>query len=181
MSLAIKTFCVILILGCAGLFVIKKPDGTPILSTKEFLPKITAITSDVKKLISDAKNAAASIGSNSEKYNEENTEQSEVEQTQSTVYRWKDANGQWQFSDIQPANQTAEAMNISGNLNKDLVATYEPPEEPTTENDTTSDEAAQTESVIPMTVSPDEVSKLMKDVNNIQKLMDDHGDKLKQY
>lgn len=177
MSLAIKTFCVILILGCAGLFIIKKPDGTPLLSTKELLPDITAITSDIKKFISDAKNVTTSIGSNSEK----NIEESEVKPTQSTVYRWKDANGQWQFSDNPPANQTVEAMNISGNLNKDLVATYEPPEEPTAENDATSDDDAQTESVIPMTVSPDEVSKLMKDVNNIQKLMDDHGDKLKQY
>jgi hypothetical protein len=177
MSLAIKTFCVILILGCAGLFIIKKPDGTPILSTEELLPDIASIMSDVKKFISHAKDTTASIGSSTERDIKEN----EGKQPQSNVYRWKDTNGQWQFSDIPPTNQAAEAISVSGNLNKDLAASNEPPEKPTTANNTTGDDATTTESVIPMTVSPDKVSKLMKDVNNIQKLMDDHGDKLKQY
>ena len=176
MSLPIKAFSAVLILGCAGLFVLKKPDGSPILSMQDFLPDISSISQDAKKLIRDAKNLTSSIGNNLEDNSEDDAEQNA--QTESKVYRWKDSNGQWQFADTPPVNQAAEAMSVSGNLNKDLVATYEPPEEPTVENDTAT---TPTASLVPMTVSPDEVSKLMKDVNNMQQLMDDRGEQLKQY
>ncbi len=176
MSLPIKAFSAVLILGCAGLFVLKKPDGTPILSMQDFLPDISSLTYDAKKLIRDAKNLTSSIGNNTENNTEDNTEQ--TAQAESGIYRWKDSNGQWQFSDTPPVNQAAEAMNVSGNLNKDLVATYEPPEEPVIENDTAT---SSTASLVPMTISPDEVSKLMEDVNNMQQLMDDRGEQLKQY
>jgi hypothetical protein len=176
MSLPIKVFSAVLILGCAGLFVLKKPDGSPILSMQDFLPNISSLALDAKKLIRNAKNITASIGNDSEKNSEDNTEQ--TAHAESGIYRWKDSNGQWQFSDTPPINQAAEAMNVSGNLNKDLVATYEPPEEPTVENDTAT---TPTASLVPMTISPDEVSKLMEDVNNMQQLMDDRAEQLKQY
>ncbi len=172
MSLPIKVFSTVLILGCAGLFVLKKPDGTPILSANDFLPDITSIVTDAKRLISDAKEAASSVGDDTE------SNAKATAQTQPSIYRWKDSNGQWQFSDTPPANQTAEAMNVSGNLNKDLVATYEPPTEPTIENDVTT---TSTAGPIPMTVSPDKVSKLIEDADNIQKLMDDRAEQMKQY
>jgi hypothetical protein len=182
MSLPIKVFSAVLILGCAGLFVLKKPDGTPILSANEFLPDINALVADAKKLIANAKNSTSSIGNslanNPEKNTQENTEK--TAQAQPNIYRWRDSDGQWQFSDTPPANQAAEAMNVSGNLNKDLVATYEPPKEPETENAATSNNSSAT-NLTPMTVSPEKISKLIEDANNIQKLVDDRAEQMKQY
>jgi hypothetical protein len=179
MSLPIKAFSAVLILGCAGLFVLKKPDGTPILSMQDFLPDISSLALDAKKLIRDAKELTSSIGNSPDGNSEDGAEQNA--QAESGIYRWKDSNGQWQFSDTPPTNQSAEAINVSGNLNKDLVATYEPPKELAIENDTANSNTGSTASLVPMTISPDEVSKLMKDVNNMQQLMDDRGEQLKQY
>jgi hypothetical protein len=176
MSLPIKVFSAVLILGCAGLFVLKKPDGNPVLSIDKFIPDIGIIISDAKSFIANAKNEVASIVEKLPGDKEEKIEQNI--QAKPDIYRWKDSNGQWQFSDTPPANQTAEAIKVSGNLNKDLVASYEAPQELSIEDDTIDSEATSTDSIIPMTVSPDKVSKLMEDANNIQKLMDDRASQL---
>lgn len=180
MSLAIKIFSAVLILGCAGLFVLKKPDGTPILSVNEFIFDINALMIGARELIGDAKSATSSISSNLTN-NTENSTKENTEQTKSEIYRWKDSNGQWQFSDTPPANQTAETMNVSGNLNKDLVATYEPVQEDSIGEDSTNNDPTSTESLAPTTVSPSGVSKLMEDANNIQKRIDERTDQLKKY
>jgi hypothetical protein len=183
MSLPIKIFIALLLLGCAGLFVLKKPDGTPILSMNSLSPNITTLTFDAKKLMDSIidviQSSTSSITNAPAKKPQSSTEQ--ITNAQPTIYRWKDSNGQWQFSDTPPINKTAETIHVSGDLNKDLVATYEPPQESLTEDDATNNEATPTESLIPMTISPSEVPKLMEDANNIQKLMDDRTDQLKQY
>jgi hypothetical protein len=91
------------------------------------------------------------------------------------IYRWKDAHGQWQYSDTAPSDQTAEPINVSGNLNSDLVEKMTPPpQEETSPTNTVS-------SIIPTTIAPDKISTLMKDAKNIQQLMDDRTSQLNQH
>jgi hypothetical protein len=174
MSLSIKVLFAILILGFAGLFVLKKPDGTPIISMNKWIPDISTLTSNAQGFMGKIKNFKVSGTQTSETNEAINPE----ENTDPKIYRWKDSNGQWQFSDTSPTHKTAEAINVSGNLNKDLVATYVAPEE-SKEIPNTTDEASST--ISPMTISPKEISKLMDDTNNIQQLMDDRAAKLKSY
>ncbi|MFT6101588.1 MAG: hypothetical protein ACJATV_000018 [Granulosicoccus sp.] len=175
MSLFIKALFVILILGFAGLFVFKKADGTPILSIYELRPKVTSVISNVRQIVGKIKNLKPSAPETIDN-NEWGVPQEK--KAKSDIYRWKDGNGQWQFSDTPPKNQSAESINVSGDLNKDLVNTYVPPEEPkevSTTNETSSP------GISPMTISPKKLSKLIEDANNIQQLSDERAAKLEKY
>jgi hypothetical protein len=163
MSLMIKFFCFVLVAGLAGMFVLKKPDGSTWLSADDFIPDTSAITSDVKTLLNKAKNASPT-----------NDSAKENAQNDSGIYRWKDASGQWQYSDTAPVHQQAEAIHVSGNLNSDLVEKFTPP----APESTATPSADNGNSILPATLSPDKISTLIKDANNVQKLMDGRGDQL---
>lgn len=166
MGLAIKFFCAILVIGFAGLFVLKKPDGTPWLSLDEFMPDTKGITSSTNDIVSKAKGML------------DNDQPTTTANTSGGVYRWKDKNGQWQFSDQPPtANIAAEKIDVSGDLNRDIAEKFTPPE---TKPSATTASTANTPgtNVIPSTLSPEKVEKLMQDANNIQNLMDNRQKKL---
>lgn len=165
MNLMIKFFCFILILGLAGLFVLKKPDGSPWLSTDDFIPDTQSITTIVQSITQKVKNTAATDTADTT----HTTSQQAI--SASGVYRWKDANGQWQFSDTPPEGQQAEAMHVSGNLNSDLSEKYTPPEEE--KEETVINTTTNTQEAIPASLSPEKISTLMKDAQNIQKIMDE--------
>lgn len=165
MNLMIKFFCFLLILGLAGLFVLKKPNGSPWLSIDDFIPNTQGISKSITSLLNSAKNTPTN----------NTTETSNTQAiSDSGVYRWKDANGQWQFSDTPPEGTQAEAMHVSGNLNSDLAEEYVPPKEEEEDNTviSTTDPTAGN-SLLPASLSPDKISTLMKDTQNIQKIMDD--------
>lgn len=180
MSLRIKTMCVLLILGCAGLFILKKTDGRPILSIDEFLPDTSEINTLVQTLLDEFDSLRHSASTTLGAQGSTDIQDTAVPVNEPKIYRWKDNNGNWQFSDTPPPNQVAEAIKVSGDLNKDLSVTYSAPEEKEIIND---DIPANTQpsSILPMTVSPDEVSKLIDDANNIQKLMDERADTQNNY
>lgn len=160
MGLMIKFFCALLVIGLVGLFVLKKPDGSPWLSIADFTPDTTLIKNDALSLINKVKKTTASDTG---------------EKKQGGIYRWKDANGQWQFSDTAPTDQTAETITVSGNLNSDLSEKYTPPKKP--ENKIV-DKPEASNSIIPSTLSPEKISKLMKDANNVQQLMDERASQM---
>lgn len=172
MSLPIKFFCALFVIGFAGLFILKKPDGTPWLSANDFAPDTSALMSEASALMKQAKNASSTITLNSDDVD------NKAEKNSSGIYRWKDQDGQWQYSDTPPQNQTAETITVSGHLNRDLVDTTSlqaaretKPEEQTT----------NTSGIIPASMSPEKISKLIEDTQNVQKLMDDRQSQIDQY
>jgi len=171
MSLIIKLFCAVLVIGLAGLFVLKKPDGTPWLSVNNFIPNTETISLDAKALFNDIlSNKALS-----------NKIFSEGNHNSGDVYRWKDKNGQWQYSDTPPENQAAENISVNGNLNSDLAKNPSKNKAPkSTTNETTLESNTEKTSLLPSTLAPDQVSKLIKDTNNVQKLIDDRHSQLEQ-
>ncbi len=160
MGLMIKLFCAILVIGLAGLFVLKKPDGTPWLSASDFIPNTDGISADAKALLN--------------KVSSENTSTNKS----GDVYRWKDKNGQWRYSDTPPDNQTAENISVSGNLNSDLAEKAPKPTVSTQTEETETSKKAT--SILPATLSQDQVSKLIEDTNNVQQLIDDRQSQLEQ-
>ncbi len=170
MGLMIKLCCTLLVIGFAGLFVLKKPDGTPWLSLDDFIPNSTEIISDTTTLLNNAKNLSGMADSA--------TENSDTPKNSSGIYRWKDKNGQWQFSDTPPENQEAESITVTGHLNSDLAEKVVPTTSVSTETSATSDSG---KTLLPTTISPDKVKKLIEDANNVQQLMDDRQSQIDQY
>lgn len=168
MNLMLKLICFVFVLGFAGLFVLKKPDGTPWLSTSDLMPDTKNLSADAMSLLNAAKKQTTT---------DSTATAANTMSSNSGVYRWKDEHGQWQFSDTPPAHIQAEMMQVTGDLNKDIAEKYTPPEKQ--EEASIDAPATATESsVLPTSLSPEKVSKLIKDANNIQQLMDDRGSQI---
>ncbi len=77
----------------------------------------------------------------------------------STVYKWKDDQGRWQFSEVKPQHIKAETMQISNKIN--TMAAVEIQEQETTPANTSN---------IPTTGIPSlkNMQNMMKDVENIK-------------
>ncbi len=162
MSLAIKFFCFLLVLGFAGLFVLKKPDGTPWLSLDGLIPDLSI--GSIKDTIDDAMPEQVLGGNDSV-----------------PVYRWKDAEGNWQFSDAPPANTTtaAEQVMVSTDVNRDLAPVFTPsPVEVATPKKSGKAILIKDRSLSPTTISPDKISTLVDDAKNVQNLVDDRQKQL---
>lgn len=96
-----------------------------------------------------------------------------------SVYKWKDAEGNWQFSDTPPENDVAEQVTVSTHLNRDIA----PPPPETREVTTTESKSGKTKLIrddgfAPTTISPDKISTLVEDAKNVQKLVDDRKKQL---
>ena len=150
MSLPLKFFCFLMVFGFAGLFVLKKPDGTPWLSLGDFVPDMQSVTDSIGNTVPDSLTGADDVA----------------------VYRWKDADGNWQYSDKSPSHITAEQKVINTHLNRDLA-----PEKIKTVASKPKGQGKalliKDSSLSPTTLSPDKISKLVDDAQNIQNLVDD--------
>lgn len=148
MSLMVKFFCLLGVLGFAGLFVMKNPDGQAWLSPEDFLPDIS-----LNNILS--KNPFATVS---------NSTDSAV-----AVYRWRNAEGQWEFSDVPPEDQEAEEITLNSNANRDLYTTPEKAFEP----EKMVEGSSIADHLSPTTVSPVKIATLVSDAEGVQKLLDD--------
>lgn len=160
MSLPIKFFCFLLVAGFIGLFVLKKPDGTPWLSVHDLLPSVSIdeVTEGIKDVVPDQ-----IVGGDSDS----------VE-----VYRWKDAEGNWQYSDTPPEGGTAEQVMVSTDVNRDLVPKLESRPAPI-ENKKGKAILIGDSAVGPTTAfQPDKVSELIEEAKGVQEIMDQRQQQL---
>ncbi|OUR61386.1 hypothetical protein A9Q74_09465 [Colwellia sp. 39_35_sub15_T18] len=101
----------LLILSCAGLFVLKRPDGGAWLNLTDI---ITPIQTKVQMLQSDVVNktrkSTSSVGEQQPKTVE--------------VFRWQDENGEWHFSDKIGSNiKGSDKNSASSNVQKIAIKT----------------------------------------------------------
>ncbi len=150
MSIIIKMFIALFIIGFSGLFILKQPDGKPWLSLNEFLPDRNTI-----KTITPSR------------HNHDDKQ---------TIYRWKDASGQWQFSDKPPAENASEEIQLSGHLNRDLAEKVTTKTKPTTSTENNPAPTKNTEHSTKL--SPENIAKLMDDAKNVQHLINDRNAQL---
>lgn len=162
MRLMIKFFIFILVLGLGAPFILKKPDGTPLMDARQLIPDVKSWSTDIsgwwnrmKRKVPEATGGA-------------------VGGEETTVYRWKAPDGSWQFSDTPPVQGEADKITVDPNAN--LIQGLPEQQEP--ELDSQEDEDSGIGLPLPMTISPDQVKKLKEDAENIQKLMDDRADQL---
>lgn len=155
MSLMIKFFCCLIVLGLGGLFILKKPDGSPWLSAKDFIPD----TSSLKEAIPDQ-----IIGGNDGNV---------------AVYKWKDSEGNWQFSDKPPTNTNAQQVLVDTNLNRDLAPTA-PVKSLTSSNSNKTGKAIliKDSSINSGVLSPGNAATLINDAKNVQNIVDERQKQL---
>jgi len=148
MGLMLKFFSFLLVLGFAGLFVMKNPDGQPWLSAEDFVPEISFSNIFPENLFASEADAGDSAVS---------------------VYRWRNAQGQWEFSDVPPEDRDVEKMTLSTNANRDLYtsAKEKPAEAKSQQGPSVADRLS------PTTVSPAKIATLVSDAEGVQKLLDD--------
>ncbi|MCG7532336.1 polymorphic toxin type 28 domain-containing protein [Psychrobium sp. MM17-31] len=169
MKLFIKLMLALVIIAVGGLFILKKPDGTPWLNINDFTPSTSPlenITKQFESSLNDAQQSAAEL------IGDKSVENKPV------IYRWKNQDGNWQMSDLPPTDGTPfETVHVeqSGNIidlsagssqvvenNKPSVITNYSLMIPT-----------------PTTTSSQQTKKLIEDAKNIQSLLDKRAEKIK--
>jgi len=124
MKIFIKLMLLALVLSYASLFIIKKPDGTPIKTLDSLKPDVDF--SAVSEL--PGKLQALFPGTDSSKDSLESG--MEIQITPETIYRWQDELGSWHYSNSPPPGVAAEAMNLESPT---VMTLYRESPEPTTD------------------------------------------------
>jgi len=146
---------IISIIALAGLFVLKQPNGQPWLSLDGFLPNAQVIDEKINSVNSRLQHVF-------DKYppRKENNVK---------VYRWKDSNGHWSYSDKPQAHFESEEILFDP---KDIIVlpAFDEPTIATTKS--ISKEKHDDVSPDSVITTPSKVLDLYKGANNVQKLMD---------
>lgn len=168
MKIFIKLMILVLVLGLAGPFVLKGPDGRPWMSVDDLGINSGALSWErlslrAKGLWSEVTGGVSRITGG--------------EPARGTrIYRWRDSEGNWQYSDRPNPNGVSETIVVDSNTN---VIQATPLSQPETKKE--SEVTAQSPQIgvpLPLTVNPGQVSKLIKDAKQVQELMNQRNDAL---
>ena len=156
----------LLILAIVGLFVIKKPNGQAWLTANDILPKTSMIDQKLKSVADKVVAVYEDISI---------LEKSQKEAPK--IYRWKDSNGNWSYSDNPKSSANSEEVLLNPN---DIVVL---PSFETTSNNVSNTNANSLEKANPSVPNhqistPSKVLNLYKDAKNVQKLMDNREKKI---
>jgi hypothetical protein len=146
-------FSLISIFALAGLFVFKQPNGQVWLSADSFIPN----TEKISEAINFSSNKLQQIFKN------------DLPENNSTnkVYRWKDSNGQWNYSDKAKAPIESDEVIFDP---KDIIV-LPAFDVPSVDSSNSKEKHDRTPSKTFIS-SPSKVLELYQDANNVQKLMD---------
>jgi len=163
MKLFVYLISFILILALTGLFVLKKPNGQAWFTVDDLLPNASVIDEEIKSI-------AGKLLVVYENFTTE--ENSQVGQgSEVKIYRWKDSNGNWSYSDKSRTSDDSEEVFLDPN---DVVVVLPPFK--AASNDLPSLKSFKKDDKLspsPLTTSPSRILDLYKDANNVQKLMDE--------
>jgi len=170
MKLFVKVMVVVLMLGLAGPFFLKKPDGHPWVTVDDVLPSKASINHQWERLDRWLDSLFNGVG----------RQLGNEQMGKTQVYKWQAPDGSWRFSDKAPqqtdAQRGVETVYVDPNTNMIEGLVSEPEVEPSAKGD---DDGAGFIPV-PMTVAPGQVQKMMDDARNIQTLMDERSQALEQ-
>ena len=159
MKLFLKIMIFIVVLACAGPFILKRSDGRPWMTFSDLkapdlsVPDISPLTDQVKKL------------------HNTNTDNSA---DQTIVYKWQDRDGVWHFSDKASTSIPSEEFAIKHNTNMVHMEKQEiPGETPRIQAD---ENVVQNETVsLDPKASPyEQLPNLIDQAKNVEKLLDQH-------
>jgi hypothetical protein len=99
MKLFLKLLALVLVLGLSGPFFLRGPDGQPWLDYRDFVPNLSAMGRKARTMaenITDNEPTVQPLTAPA------SGEQSSSQDGDDGLYRWRDADGQWHFSDQVP-------------------------------------------------------------------------------
>ena len=112
MKLYIKVLLFLLVLGIATPFILKRPDGRPLMKISDLAPKDSeGISSVLKKLFHTTSLPVTDNASGKA------NKLSAAEEGFTKVHKWLGVDGQWHFSDQKPDNAHTELLRINPNQN----------------------------------------------------------------
>ncbi|MFY0639654.1 MAG: DUF4124 domain-containing protein [Bermanella sp.] len=152
MGLFNKLLLLALVLAVASPFILKKPDGSPILDISEFIEPAKNLTSTV-------------VPSAAPK----------------SLYRWQDAKGNWQYSDHPPEGSNAQQIQVEDKINSmktiELPEGYQDKPEESERFDPTDGNGSS----LPLTTAPiEKVPEMLDQINDFQKNLDSRQQQLDQ-
>jgi hypothetical protein len=153
MKRTIFIMCVLVTIAFVGPMLTKKPDGTPFIKSPLdwFSINPTGL------------------------HNNESSSS-----TSQSFYKWQDDDGTWHYSDKPPAKKNIETVTV--NINTNLIQSLgvvKKNEQPIIEKNL-QPKVKNSPIALSMTVPIEKISNILKDANNIQKLMDDRNKKIEQ-
>ncbi|WP_249348306.1 DUF4124 domain-containing protein [Pseudoalteromonas aurantia] len=164
MKAATYMMIMIMLIGVGSLFVLKRPDGKTWLSVDNVINKIEAGTGDVlsqsKRTIEKSVAEARALVD----------EQGSVK-AQPVIYKWRDAQGNWIYSDKPNANGDSQQHT----LDPSKVTMMAAEDTAILQTLATNKGVGESGQGIPSALNPSAVKKLMEDAKNVQKLMDDRA------
>lgn len=160
MKLFLYLISVIFIFAFMGLFFLKNPNGQAWLTIDDLIPNTYVIDKKIDAIKGDVLATYKGLTAD---------ENSQIKQDgEVKIYRWKDSKGNWSYSDKPKFLDESEQVFLDSN---NIVAL--PPLKPSLDKAFDLPATKDKSSPSPLTISPSKVLELYKDVNNIQKLVDD--------
>jgi hypothetical protein len=156
--MALKIMAFLLVAAFVGLFFIDGPNGKRIMTVDDFIPSVPASLDDL---------APADI----------------VPSGPTKVYKWKDENGIWQFSNKEEDSQglvgnAVETMELDGDINI-MPAVDIPPRQTSRLDEETTKKSKLSSLPSGLTsVSPEKIGEMMDTVNNLQDTVDQRKSEL---
>ncbi|NIB39569.1 DUF4124 domain-containing protein [Pseudomaricurvus alkylphenolicus] len=160
MKWMIKSMLLILVVGLVAPFFLKRPDGQPWMTINpDWYPSALwqRLTGGVNQALPDFSGDSSAP---------------------TRVYKWRDKDGSWRYSDTPPEGIDAQSLDINPDTNliqglPQKQSEQQKKSQPATDNDLPG-------VPLPLTVSPDQVQKMMDDARNVQQLMDQRSEMLEQ-
>lgn len=167
-----KFLLTLVILSLALPFILKQPNGQPLLSLADISEDISTLGNALKNTVLSSLETVKDIDDS------DNTGSEQKQPKTTTLYRWQDAQGQWHFSN--KPGETSQPFKITPNSSiqsprqaqpvsngEDTVVTAQSDQKSTEQNED-----------IPLPLSTKQALKTLEDAKNIQKLMDNRTDQL---
>jgi hypothetical protein len=177
MKLYIKFILFLVVLAVAGPFIMKRPDGRPLLTINDIKSGDSAIMKSFKTLtgLFHSSSSTLSLDDNLP----------EEEQLLTRVHKWQDKEGTWHFSDQQPEGAASETVEIDPNQNILEMNDAEVLKKLMGDKEEKTASAAQAlappPNMIPGLPSIDQAKQAMDNAKAVQGLLDNHYKQIEKY
>ena len=153
MKRPIFIMCVLVAIAFAGPMLMKKPDGTPFITSpfEWFSTNLQGTKSHDSRSM-----------------------------TNQSFYKWQDEEGTWHYSDQPQAGKNIETVTVNTNANLIQGLRIEKKKEQVIVEKKPEVKAESSAIGLPMTVPLEKVSKMLEDANNMQQLMDNRNKQIEQ-
>ncbi|QTL36237.1 DUF4124 domain-containing protein [Pseudoalteromonas viridis] len=166
MKYASYLLIMVMLVGVASLFVLKRPDGRTWLSLDDILGKAQTqaqqVLSESKQQLDKAVDMVSS------------KDEQTAQEKPAKIYKWQDAQGNWHYSDRPNARGQSEEMTLDPSKITIMAAENTEILKQLKEQQ----DAGRIPKDLPANMSPTDIKKLVQDAQNIEKLMQERSKKL---